>query len=337
MSCKSLAGAILYLSAGILYLHCAPPVWQKVDMAKRQGNLDAAISQINEHLVRHSQDAKALFALGELYAETDRWQEMQQALAACVQADAGWERETRSAREYHWTTNLNAGLAELQAAEVEKARQHFHNCTLILPERSLTHRLYAEATLTLSDSALAQASLVKALELDPIDHRARRFLISLYFAKGNYLSAIREADLLLQVFPRLREAQRVKAYSYDRLDDRSQALAAYQQLTSASGSPGDLEAFAAFEYRYADYEQSARLSRLAILRGGDRLQNLKAVAQCQLMQLNYRGLGDTARQILELNKIDLVGLQLLELSYAGLGASEAASSIHGQIEQQTHK
>ncbi|MFQ5772859.1 MAG: tetratricopeptide repeat protein, partial [bacterium] len=236
-----------------------------------------------------------------------------------------------------WTKNLNIGLEAFQQHEYEKALNQFKNATIIVPEFPIAHRLHGEASLALGDTTRAQASFLRTLELDENDKRARRFLLTLYFSTGIYGLAIQEAEILLQEFPDDIESLRIRAYSYDRLNEKPQALEAYRRLLSVSKKPADLESFAAFQYGNGDYEAALKLSRRAILQGGNRLQNLKAIAQCQLMQQNFDDLTETAREILEIKNSDLAALQLLHFAYTALGKIDDAEPINEQIKQITRK
>jgi tetratricopeptide (TPR) repeat protein len=320
-----------------LFLNCTAPIWQRVDLAKRQGDLRSAEEQLETYLRSHPKDAKAYYTLGEIRAEMSKWNEMLEAFAQSEAVDKSWKRETKAAREYHWTKNLNIGLEAFRQQEYLKALNRFRNATLILPGLALAHRLRGEASLALGDTTQAQASFLRTLELDENDNRARRFLLAFYFSTGNYWSAIQEAEILLQEFPNDSESLRIRAYSYDRLNEKQLAMDAYRQLLNVSKNAMDLESYAAFQYRNGGYEAAIQLSRRAIQYGGNRLQNLKAIAQCQLMQQNFDDLGETAREILEIKNNDLAALQLLRLAYAALGKIDDAETINEQIKQSVQK
>lgn len=320
-----------------LFLGCTAPIWQRVDIAKRQGNPQSAEQQLENYLRSHPNDAKAYYVLGEIRAEMDKWLEMTEAFSACERADARWKDDTNAAREFHWIANFNAGLHLLQQREFVRARNHFKNCTIILSGRAIAHRLLGEAALASGDTALAQPALVKTLELDEKDQRARRHLLMIYFSTGNYRLAILEAQVLMQEFPNDIEARRIRAYSFDRLNEKHQALSAYQQLIRLSSHAADFESFAAFQYRTGDYQAALKTIRQAIQRGGSRVKNLKAMAQCQLMQQNFRDLSGTAQEILDIDNTDISALQLLQLSYTALGKKNEANVISIQIEQITQK
>lgn len=340
MQTKNICLLILLLVICSIWLHCAAPIWQKVDLALRQGNPQSAERQVEEHLRSHPNDAKAYYALGEIRAEMDNWQEMTEAFAASERADARWKRDTDTAKEFHWTANFNAGLDVLQQREFVRAINHFKNCIIILPGHAIAHRLLGEAILASGDTALAQPALVKTLELDEKDQWARRHLLMIYFSTGNYRSAILEAEVLMEEFLNDLEAHRIRAYSFDRLNEKHQALTAYQQLIGLSSHAADYESFAAFKYRLGDFEAALRLSRQSIQRGGSRFKNLKAVAQCQLMQQNFRDLSETAQDILEISNTDntnISALQLLQISYMALGRTDEAKAITTKIEQITQK
>lgn len=329
--------SFLILLAAALLQACASPVWQKVDMAKRQGKLDAAAAMLEAHLRKHPLDARAHYTLGEIRAAMDDYRGMLAAFDACERADSRWKRETAAAREYYWLTNFNGGLKALQLKQLALARKHFEFATIILPQRSEAHRLFGETLIAQQDTALARTAFLNALDLNDQDHRARRFLCMIYFAAGDYKPAVQEAAKLLSVFPNDVEALRIRAYSFDRLDEYEAARQAYAELLAAGGNAEDIESFAALQYRRGDYHHAEDLSRQALAKGGDLRVNLNAIAQCQLMQQDFRGLSETARRMLELNEYDLVALQLLQLSFAGLGAAREAEGVQEQINRITHK
>ncbi|RMH84581.1 MAG: hypothetical protein D6681_16545 [Calditrichaeota bacterium] len=314
-------------------LSCSAPVWQRVDMAQRQGDLPAAVAELENHLQLHPQDARALYRLGEIYGEMGQWEKMVEAFERAVNADARWERDVEVTREYYWTENLNRGIAAFHRGAADSALTFFHNATIILPRRPLAHRLVGEAARKLHDLPLAQQALETTLQLDSLDHRARRLLMRVYFDRENFPAAIREAATLLRHFPEEVEARRTIAYAYDRLDDRANAGAAYQALLRISAHPRDYQACAAFMYRLGEYEQAIELSRQAIRYGGDAVENLRAIAQVYLMQHRFEPLIETAQEILKAKPDDLAALQLLQIAYAALDKRQELQKITQQIEE----
>ena len=322
---------ILCVIISVFCLSCAPAVWQKVDLAKRQGKLEDAASALEAHLRQHPQDARAHYHLGEIYAQQGEWQKANASFQSSESRDDRWQRETDAARDFFWTNNVNHGLTALEADQLLIATESFRNATTIFAKRSLAHRLLGEASLKMNDVATASSAFEQALQLDDSDHRARRFLMKLYFDTGKYQDAISIADRLGRDYPGDEEVLRVYAYGKDRLNETEDAAVAYQELAALSQTAADFQAYATFEFRQGRFPEAERLSRKAIEMGGDKNINLRAIAQIQLMHQNFEALRNTARELLEAEPANLAALQLLQVAEAALGHPEQLEAISGRI------
>lgn len=309
----------LYIWLGCYFFACSPTVWEKADMASRQGDLHAAEHQLVTHVNQHPTDARAYLQLASVRAELGDWQGMMQALASCEQLNPDYRRDAAAMREHYWRKKFNAGLKSQGQGEHRTAQAHFKATTIIFPSRPQGHRLLGEASFAAGDTLDALAAFERAIELDYNDHRARRLAMRLYFDIDEYRSAVHQADLLLQDFPNDIDALRLRAYSYDRLDNEGLATEAYVLLNGRSDDPADAEAFAAFSYRLGRYGDAASLLRLAIDRGGDIAGNLQGIAQARLMQQNFPELLKVAIEILAMDSTDIKGLHLKQIAHSTLG------------------
>jgi tetratricopeptide (TPR) repeat protein len=313
--------------------HCSAPLWQKVDLAQRQGNLETAALELENHLQQFPEDAGAYYELGEIRGQQERWEDMLAALTACDKLGRRWHTETANTREFYWAQNINRGIAAQNEADLVEAISCFQAAVLILPEKTPGHRLLGEALATAGQPAEAITAFEKALQLDAKDRRTRRFLMRLYFSSGNYRGALAAAQILEDHTNDDTEAIRFIACSYDRLDERTEAVAAYQRLTALSAYPADFEAFAAFQFRCGEYETAINLSREAIARGGNDIQNLRAIAQMQLMKKDFSGVLQTADEILARQADDVAALQLKQVSHAALGEQQQLEIISHRIKE----
>ena len=87
-------GGILVLAA--LLAGCTNSIWHRVDLARRQGDLQSAKAVITRHLQANPRDAEAFFLLGQVRADLQEWQGMIEAFTACEQLDPGWNDEIDS-------------------------------------------------------------------------------------------------------------------------------------------------------------------------------------------------------------------------------------------------
>lgn len=337
MQFSKLFSCVLLAFVCLSFYQCTSSIWQGVALARRQGRYESAEQQVERYLRTHPNDARAYYTLGEIRAQRRNWAGMQEAFRSCEKADKSWRRETETAREYHWAKNYNAGLSSLQAENLQLARDRFQAGTLIFPRRAISQRLYGEASLAAGDTVAAQAAFERVLVLDPRDARARRHAMLIYFATGAYEKALAQADFLLQQAPLDVEALRLRAYSLDRLRETGRATEAYKKLLAISKRAADPEAFAAFQYRNGEYRSALALGQTAIERGGNQLQNLRAIAQCHLMLQDFRNLDIVAQQILALQQNSLVALQLRRYALVGLGKPVEAEAVSQKIKKLMQK
>ena len=314
-------------------LSCAPAVWQKVDLARRQGKLEDAATALETHLRQHPEDARAHYHLGEIYAEQGEWRLADRQFHICDSLDDRWQRETTAARDFHWTENMNRGLAHLESDQILLATTNFENATYILTERSVAHRLLGETRFAMNDIAAARDAFEATLERDDSDQRARRFLMKVCFQTADFRCAMSNAGHLQSVIPGDEEALRTIAYSQDRLGAEAEAADAYQELCAVSQTAADFQAFAAFQFKRGDFQDAVRLSREAIDRGGNKVENLRAIAQIQLMHQDFEALRKTARAILEEEPSNLAALQLLQVTEAALMNPEELKAVSARIRQ----
>ncbi len=316
-----------------LCMSCAPAVWQKVDLAKRQGKLEDAATALELHLKQNPKDARAHYQLGEMYAQQGQWRLADRQFRTCDSLDDRWQRETSAARDFYWTENVNRGLAHLDSDQILQATTNFENATYIQTERSVAHRLLGETQFAMNDMAAARRAFEAALQLDEDDERARRYLMTICFQTADYQCAVTTAGHLQSVFPGDEEALRTIAYSHDRLGAETDAAQAYQELCAVSQTAADFQAFAAFRFKQGAFEDAVRLSREAIDRGGSKVDNLRAIAQIQLMHQDFEALRKTARAILEEDPSNLAALQLLQVSEAALMNPEELEAVSARIRQ----
>lgn len=314
-------------------LGCATGIWQEVDLAKRQKNPEAAIEILQNYLRTQPNSARAYYQLGEIYAEQERWEEMNAAFASCEQLDERWQRETGSTRQFYFARYMNNGLAATQQQNFSQAINEYESALKILPENADAYRMLGRAYMETGDTLNARKALQKTLEIAPENQFARQRLMMLHFLGGRDEQALTEARTLQKELPYDESVLRIIAYSLDRLNEQEAAESAYRALLEISVDPDDLESFAAFHYRQGDYEEAIALSRQAILRGGDRVSNLKAIAQVHLMQQNFPELINTANEILEIAPDDLVALQLLQTAHAARGDVETVKMITHRIKE----
>lgn len=312
---------------------CGAPVWQKADLAERQGNLDSAASELESYILQNPTDARAYYQLGEIRAQQKRWDEMLIALKTCDDLSDRWQMETANSREFYWTENINAGIHRQEAAEAGQAISHFQTAIKILPQNAAGHRLLGEAFLQSHQPAAAISAFENALQFDPDDRRARRLIMRLYFGDKNYAASLNAAQYLQKHGSQDVETLRYLAYSLDKLDDRPAAITAYEALIKQSGDVRDVEAFAAFQFRCGEYETAVDLSRIAIS-GDNALRNLRAIAQMQLMMKDYAGVAITAEEILAIAPDDRAALALKQVSHAALGEQQALDIISHRIQEQ---
>lgn len=315
---------IFLLAAGLCCLSCTAQIWQQVDLAQRQGNLQEAESLLVVYLSRHPEDAKVYFKLGEVYAELEQWDKMLAAFKKCVALDHLRRTEVDAALEYYWRLNFNEGAAAFRDQAYGRSVQAFTAATVIHPERALSQRMLGEAALAAGDTLTAIRALQQATALAPEAQRAHRILMSLYFQIRRFELALQKADWLLGFNPKDVEALRFRAFSLDRLDKVQHTTEAYNRLIEISSNPEDVEAFAAFRYRLGQYEEAIRLSRLAIQRGGDRIQNLEAIAQAMLMQQNFIDLLSVASELLAIDPENLTALKLKQIAHLTIGQGRQA-------------
>jgi tetratricopeptide (TPR) repeat protein len=303
----------------LLLSSCAAPIWQSVDLARRQGDLVQAEKVLVTHVQENPNDAKAWFLLGEIRAEQGKWQEMVDAFAACEKINPAWRRDIAATKEHYWRLNFNAGYQKLRNRDFEKSSELLEAATIIFPERPISQRLLGEASLANGDTTQALTAFDFATSLDPEDHISRRFIMSIQFSLGEFAQAIRQADVLLQVFENDIEALRIRAYSLDRLDNKLAATEAYTKLIEVSEESADVETYAAFKYRNGLYDDAIFLSRLAIERGGNREENLQAIAQSRLMQQNFPELLSAASELAAIAPENLTAVELKQFAQITLG------------------
>lgn len=316
-----------------LLLGCATGIWQEVDLAKRQGNPDAAIKILQNYLRAHPNSARAYYQLGEIYAEQEWWGEMNAAFASCEQLDERWQRETDATRQYYFARYMNGGLAAIQQQNFPQAINQYEAALQILPESADGYRMLGRAYIEAGDTLNARKALQKILEIAPEDHIARQRLMMLHFLGGRDEQALTEARILQKELPYDESVLRIIAYSLDRLNEQDAAESAYRLLLNVSNNPDDSESFAAFQYRRGNYEEAIELSRQAIRQGGGSLSNLQAIAQVHLMRQNFPELIKTANEILAVAPDNLVALQLLQTAHAARGEVETVKMITHRIKE----
>jgi len=316
-----------------LLLGCATGVWQEVDLAKRQGNPESAIEILQNYLRAHPNSARAYYQLGEIYAEQERWEEMNAAFASCEQLDERWQRETGATRQYYFARYMNGGQAAIQQQNLPQAINQYEAALKILPASNEPYRMLGRAYMETGDTLNARKALEKALEIAPEDRIARQRLMMLYFLGGRNEQALTEARTLQKELPGDESVLRIIAYSLDRLNEQDAAESAYRSLLNASSNPDDSESFAAFQSRRGNYEEAIELSRQAIRQGGDSLSNLQAIAQVYLMRQNFPELIKTANEILAVAPDNLVALQLLQTAHAARGDLETVKMITHRIQE----
>lgn len=303
----------------LLLTSCAAPIWQSVDLAKRQGDLVQAENMLHERVQENPNDAKAFFLLGEVLAERGKWQEAVDAFATCEKINPAWRRDIAATKEHYWRSNFNAGYGKLRDRDFMASSELLKAATIILPERPASQRLYGQAVLANGDTLQALSAFDLAISLDPKDHLSRRFIMSIHFSLGDFTEAIHETGVLLQSFENDIEALRIRAYSFNKLDDKLAATEAYTNLLKVSDEPADVESFAAFKYRNGLYDDAIFLSRLAIERGGNREENLQAIAQSRLMQQDFPGLLSAASELAAIAPENLTAIELKQFAQITLG------------------
>ena len=303
----------------LLLWSCAAPIWQSVDLAKRQGDTAKIETLLAAHVQKNPGDAKAFFMLGEIRGELGRWQGMMSAFDACEKIDPAWRRDVNSKKELFWRKNFNDGVIARQLGDTDESLVNFAAITIIYPERAIGHRLFGEASLAFGDTAQALGAFEQALSLHFDDHISRRHMMALSFAQNYFEQALEQAEILLMALPHDPEALRFRAYSLDMLDRRHEATDAYTKLIAASEDPADVESFAAFKYRMGLYEDAIALSELAITRGGDREANWQAIVQARLMQQNYPELLAAASTLSAIAPNNLQAYELKQLAQITLG------------------
>jgi len=312
---------------------CTTGIWQEVDLAKRQENPEAAIEILQNYLRSNPNSARAYYQLGEIYAEQGMWEEMNSAFASCEQLDERWKGETGATRQFYFARYMNNGLAAIQQQNFLQAITEYESALKILPENTDAYRMLGRAYMETGDTLNARKALQKTLEISPEDIIARQRLMMLHFLGGRDEQALAEARTLQKELPYDESVLRIIAYSLDRLNEQDAAESAYRSLLSVSANPDDWESFAAFHYRQGNYEEAIALSRQAIRQGGDKVSNLKAIAQVYLMQQNFPELINTATEILEIAPDDLVALQLLQTAHAARGDMETVKMITHRIKE----
>lgn len=335
MNLLRLCIGIVLVSAALL-AGCTNSIWHKVDLARRQGDLLSAKTVITKHLQDHPQDAEAYFLLGQVQAGLQEWQPMIEAFATCEQLDPAWNNDIDAEKNKYWTQSINAGMALMRQHHYAHALEYFTAATTILPQRGAGFRMSGEALLAIGDTSRALRELEQGLTLNVSDERARTVAMRILFGKGNYERAIEMANLLIQTDAKNPEAWRIKACSYDALDDYPAAENAYTRLLELSNRHADLETFAALQYRYGRYENSAVLLRRAIDLGGDRKANLQAIAQVRLMQKNYQEIARTASELLSLDPHNAKARQLLKLAYVAMGQENLAAEMEQRFQELTN-
>ncbi len=316
----------------MLLVSCAAPVWQKVDLAERRGELPEAIAIIQAHLNIFPGDARAWYRLGEIRARLSQWPEMNAAFDRCDSLDSRWSGDIRTSREYYWRENINKGLEAMQARDWPLSRTCFEDAITILPRRALPYRLLAETALAAGETGPVADYLNAALERDSTDTRARRLLMVHTFDADDFAAALAQARRLLMVNPADVEALRYQAYALDRINDPEAARAAYRALVSRSRRSADQQSFAAFLYRQGAYPEAVQASRAALASGGDPLANRRAIAQVYLSTQNFPELAEVAREMLEIDPENVAALQLLQIAQAALGNYHKAEKTHLKIE-----
>ena len=321
----------------VCLVSCTPAIYQKVDVSLRQGNPAAAEKHLLSYLRTHPGDARAYFRLAEIQALLGKWSEVAANLDRCAELDQGWKRDAEAARERYWRTNLNRGIESLANQELRRAALYFRHATTLLPTRPLAHRLLGEAHVRLDDTNQAVTAFERAVQLDPAEPTAHRYLARIFFTRGEYQKALEHAQAILKIQVGDLEAMRLVAYSYDHLDETQSALTAYLSLVNRSRDPADLEAFAALQYRLGNYEQAIGWARKAMSLNGDRLRNLRAIAQCHLLRKDFNELEKTAHEILGVKPEDVAALQLLQVAYTALNKEQERIEITERIKQITVK
>ena len=315
-------------------LHCSAPVWQKVDLAQRQGNLESAAQELETYLKTNPNDAKAYYQLGEIRGQQGYWEQMLQALKICDSLGSRWQAETANAREFYWAINIDNGLDAQKNSDYANATAYFQTAVKILPENASGQRLLGEAAVKANQPGIAKTALEAALRLNPKDYRARRLAMRIYFNQGDFQKTLAAAQILENSFSKDTEALRFTAYSLDKLDKKVDAAGAYERLIDLSASAQDVQVFAAFRFRCGEYDKAIELSRQAItLDGRKTISNLRAIAQMQLMKKEFSSVIETANEILAIQPDDVAALQLKQVSHAALGQQQALEIISHRIKE----
>ena len=137
----------LLLICSIALQYCTSPVWQKVEAARRKGDI-AAVKTILEQQVRlYPEDAKAWYELGETRMKLQEWEQALNAFQRSAKSDRTWRYQVENALEYHWTNLTNEGIRLFNRGDSEEAFRYFSMASKFLPGRFLTQRLAGEAAL----------------------------------------------------------------------------------------------------------------------------------------------------------------------------------------------
>ncbi|RMF57332.1 MAG: hypothetical protein D6748_11405 [Calditrichaeota bacterium] len=321
----------LFLAFTLLFLNCASSTWSKIDLTIREGDTPTAIQMVETYLQTHPQDARALFTLGELYASIGEWKLMREAFLRCQQVDIRYQQDVERAMESYWRRNLQTGIQQMEQHKYTEASNYFTNAIFIYPDRALSHRLKGEAAWAMKDTTNSIEEFQQVLNINAQDTISMRYLMRIYFLRGQYEETVGMATKLLSLVPEDIEALRSLAYSYDRSDQLDFALQAYQRLLTHSREEQDVLALAALLYRKGDYQQAIEFIQRAMRMGADSLSSLRALAQCQLMMEDYQQLKQTANEILKLDSQAIYALQLLQIAYAATGDKKQVNKIAQQI------
>lgn len=315
------------------FWYCAPAVWQQADLARRQGKLEEAARTVENYLQQHPDDAGGFYRLGEIYGQQERWEAMIAAFRRSRSLSERWEPEILASKAFYASEQMNRGIAARRKGAFAEAVAAFRAAGIIDPENSPAFRLQGEAALAGGDTTLAISALETSLAKDPADLSSRRLLMRIFFAAAQYQASLEQATQLGKALPADREVLRLTAYNYDRLNDFPRALAAYETLTTDSASAGEWQACAALQFRCGRYNQAVQSSQNALAAGGDRRQNLRAIAQIWLITQNFQSLLETAGMILEIDPGDRAALRLQQIAYAALGNPAAAAQVAEKLRE----
>jgi Tfp pilus assembly protein PilF len=121
--------------ATLILLSCQSKEVTSAKVYMQQDNWDKAKEQLLMAVDLYPRDPEAQYLLGEVYAKEGEWEKMNDSFDKSLKIGPRFEPQIKNIVEKSWVTTFNAGVARINANDLEAAISKFKECLIINPER----------------------------------------------------------------------------------------------------------------------------------------------------------------------------------------------------------